>query len=1042
MLGTEPFPGMATPDELRLSAALREWVDEASRPATLGELTRRLRALRTELRRRVRGQEHAIQRFVDGLFNTEVIAAADADRRKPCGLFVFAGPPGVGKTYLAEVGASYLDRPFKRFDMSAFAHGHETVGLVGTPRMYQGAQPGALTEFVHQHPNAVLLFDEIEKAHQATIQLFLQLLDAGRLQDKFTEEVVEFRDAIVIFTTNVGRSLYENENASGVHRANAAFHRRTVLDALRSDVDPRTREPFFPAAICSRLATGYPILFNHLRVGDLAAIAQAELERVGALLERRHGQRWILGDEVALAIVMREGAETDARTVKAQAEGFLKDEVFKACQLFADERVDAALGRVTEIPVELDDAHAGEVAARLFRDRARPSVLLVADPTLARVYANSMPEIDWALAATGEQAFDVLARRAVDFVLLDLALPEPQVVRYADPAAAFHDVSLDPVMGKTFVAFDHSPLSARRFAAGQRLLEQLHARAPETPVLLLALDPAGTGRGLDEELLLACVRAGGARGAIHTGLVASENAGLEAARDALRSELEGTARRFRQERMAAELGRQLQVIAFDTAPALDEARGRLQIRLRNFRLVRALRSADTGAVVSDVERPATRFADVIGATGAKEALGFVRDWLRDPKRYAAAGVEPPRGVLLTGPPGTGKTMLARALAGESECAFLVAAATNFVTMWQGSGPQNIRDLFARARRYAPSIVFIDELDAVGKTRSASPGGAGRAQEETLNALLTEIDGFAKGGAPVIMLAATNHAELLDPALRRRFSREIEVELPTRAERALYLTTRLAAKERHEVTPTMIERIAVQTAGLSIALLESVLNQAAVMAFDHDGVITDPLLSEAFEKVTMGEAKPGADPERTARHEAGHALLQCLTGAPPVYVTIVGRGNFGGYTAMEDQDQRRSQTRPELEDRICVALGGRQGEQLFYGPGAGESTGPSRDLQDATRVAEAMVYELGMSDEVGFVHVDRDRPLGGALAERCHAAVRRIIEEQSERAARLLAEHRASLERIAVALRESDRLLRDELLALLAPDERARAERAV
>ncbi len=1002
-------------------------------PSSLGELTRRLRGLRTELLQRVYGQTHAIQQFIDGLFNTEVVAAADTERRRPAGLFVFAGPPGVGKTFLAELGAGFLARPFKRFDMSAYAHTHEAAGLVGIPSFYKDAQPGVLTDFVQHNPNAVLLFDEIEKAHLSTIQLFLQVLDAGRLQDKYTEQDVAFRDTIVIFTSNVGRTLYDNENISGVHHANATFHRNTILDALRSEVDPRTREPFFPAALCSRLATGYPILFNHLRVDDLTRIAHAELMRVGALLERQHGQRYTIVPEVPLALVMREGAQTDARTIKAQAEAFLKEEVFKACQLFADERVDTALAGTKEVSVEIDEEHAGEVASRLFRDTQRPVVLFVGDALIGRLYTEVLPEVEWCVALGMEQVFDILTKRAVDFVLLDLALQVQMSVQYEDIAAAFRDVSAPFGPDKTVLAFDHSPLAARRFAAGQQLLEQLHARMSEVPVFPFSLEEDTTRLapgGVDEELLLTCVRAGGARGMIRTSLGGRELDDWESQRDALRLEVEGIAKRLRMERMAAELARQNQVVVFDTALVIGEGEKRLRVRCRNFRLVRAVRSADTGALVSDVERPATRFADVIGAAGAKEALTFIRDWLREPKKYAAAGVDPPRGVLLTGSPGTGKTMLARALAGESDCAFLVESATNFVTIWQGSGPQNIRDLFARARRYAPSIVFIDEIDAIGQTRTGSPG-AGRAEEGTLNALLTEMDGFSKATArPLIVLAATNHPELLNPALLRRFSRTIEVELPTRAEREMYVRMRLEAKAKHEVSPQMIERIATQSAGMSIANLESILAQASIMALANQGVIDDAILGEAFEKVTMGEAKAGTDPLRTARHEAGHALMMCLAGKPPIYVTIVGRGNFGGYAAIEDRDERRSQTKPELEDLICQVLGGREAERLYYGEGHGDSTGPSNDLEQATRIAEAMVYDFGMSEEIGFVRLDRRHPLPGDIAARCHAAVRRIIDAQSELTRHQLSEHRHTLDRIVEALGERNRLLKHELLDLI------------
>ncbi len=1036
-LPQDALQGAYGPEESEVLALLAHWAEKSESSHSLGELTRRLHALRQELEQRVFGQDPAITQFVDGLFNTEVVAAADTERRKPRGLFVFAGPPGVGKTYLAELGASRLDRPFKRFDMSAYAHGHDGAGLTGLPPMYHGAGPGELTEFVQKNPNAILLFDELENGHPTTIQLFLQILDGSRLQDKFTQETVDFRDTIVIFTTNAGRTLYENIDASGIHQANAAFHRSTILDSLRDEVDPRTRAPVFPAAICSRLATGYPILFEHLRVHDLVRVAEAELERVATLLERIHGQRYRPTPEVPLAIVMREGAATDARTVKARAEAFLKEEVFKACRLFTDERVDAALGAIQDVCIELDEERAGEVADGIFRDDSRPTVLFIGDESTGRLHARHVSGVEWCVAPSAEEAFDVLAKRSVDLALLDLALREERGTGRSGVAEAFRDVS---VAGpdKTLLGFDHVPPAAHRFAAGQRVLEQLHTRAPEIPVYLFCPEeaPAGSPPGpLDEELLLSCVRAGGARGVIRSGLRDSKQPGWQTHLDALQSELEAVAGRVRLGRMADQLARQSQVVAFDTAPALDEEGKRLSMRCRNFRLARAVRSRDASAVLSEVERPSTRFADVIGAAGAKESLGFICDWLLEPKKYAAAGVEPPRGVLLTGPPGTGKTMLARALAGESDCAFVVESATSFVTIWQGSGPQNVRELFTRARRYAPSIVFIDEIDAIGRTRTGGVGAA-RADEETLNSLLVEMEGFTDRVArPVVVIAATNRDSLLDPALRRRFGRVIEVELPTRDERQLYLETRLGAKSRHEVSEKTVERIAAQSAGLSIAILENILNQAAVMAFRTGGMITDAILGEAFEKLTLGEAKPGSDPLRTARHEAGHALLMCLCGEPPIYVTTVGRGSFGGYAAFDDPGEHGSWTRKQLEDRICQVLAGREAEQLFYGEGEGESTGPASDLAHATRIAEAMVYEYGMAGEIGAVRIDRDRPLSGELAIRCHEAVRQTIDRQSERSRKLLAEHRTTLERVVSVLLERERLLKDELLVLLSPAER-------
>ena len=1026
--------GARSPDQERAGILLLKWGDEQARPLSLGDLTRRLRTLRQDLLSRVHGQDHAVHQFVEGVFNVEVVGRADTSRRKPAGLFVFAGPPGVGKTYLAELASTHLDRPFKRFDMSSFSNSHEIAGLIGTPEMYKGAQPGALTEFVQRNPNAILLFDEIEKAHSSAIHLFLQVLDAGRLQDKFTEQNVEFRDTIIIFTTNVGRKLYENENSSGVHAANAAFHRSTILDALRMEIDPHTRAPFFPAAICSRMATGYPILFNQLRVEDLCQIVQAELNRVAVLIGKQHALELSVGEEIPLAIVMREGSQTDARTVKSQAEAFLKEEVFKACQLFSDRNIDAAFGSIKEVSIEVDSECTDETAEMLFRDSRKPEVLFVGSELLGHLYRQILPEIEWVIAANRDQAFDVLAKQAVDFVLLDLGLQSRADGNNLGSAPGLAFAAHGPSR-KTELLFDHAPLAARRYAGGQQILEQLHTRMPDVPVYLFSLEENSMGlptTAIDEELLVACVRAGGARGAIRASLGGSNLDDLETQRLAFGKRVEGVARQLRKEKIAADLATGHQVVSFATAPTLSTDGSRLQVRCRNFRLIRAVRSTDASAVVSDAERPATRFDDVIGARSAKEALLFIRDWLKDPKTFAAAGIDPPRGVLLSGPPGTGKTMLARALAGESNCTFLAESATSFVTKYAGSGPEAIRELFGRARRYAPSIVFIDEIDAIGQNRaSVSPGHVGHSEALTLNQLLVEMDGFSKASTrPVIALAATNHPEKLDPALLRRFSRTIDVELPTRSERETYLQKRLEAKEKHEVSPQMIQRLAGQGQGMSVADLERILAHASVMAISNRGVITDTILAEAFEKVTMGEAKAGGDPLRTARHEAGHAVVMCATGMPPIYVTIVGRGSFGGYAAFEDREERRSQTRRELEGRICQLMGGRVAECLYYGDEDGVSTGPSSDLERATGIAEAMVYDLGMSREIGFIKIDRRQSLPESLAHQCHSAVLGILTAMGERTRQILVENRPALDRISGELMEKNRLLKHEVLEMM------------
>jgi cell division protease FtsH len=359
----------------------------------------------------------------------------------------------------------------------------------------------------------------------------------------------------------------------------------------------------------------------------------------------------------------------------------------------------------------------------------------------------------------------------------------------------------------------------------------------------------------------------------------------------------------------------------------------------------------------------------------------------------------------------------------------VASGTDFVTIWQGSGPQNVRNLFSRARRYAPAVLFIDEIDAIGKKRMGSMG-VGHAEESTLNALLTEIDGF--GGPtmrPVILLAATNLADQLDEALLRRFDRVIEVQPPDRKARTGFLKRELQNRKLAQISDTVIEKIAGRSAGMTIANLRHVLNEAAVMAVRQASPLTDQILEEAFEKIRMGEASNTPDEhtlERIARHESGHALVGWVFGNKPVQVTIVGRGNAGGYVEREAEEEKIIYTRKELEQMICQAMGGRAAELLYYGDDEGFSTGVASDLKNATLWAERMIREFGMSPDIGQLYVD-PRNLGdGPMAAKIGDATERVIHAQLDKAQDILKSHRSYLDNISKQLLTKNRLERSDL----------------
>lgn len=1042
------------------------WMMDGDTSLSLGELTGQLRGLRAELLSKVFGQDHAVHALVEGLYNAQVTAGADRDRKQPIATFVLAGPPGVGKTYMAELCSVHLKRPFKRFDMTAYSDHQADNQLVGFAPSYQAAKAGLLTGFVRQNPNAVLLFDEIEKAHLNTMQLFYQILDAGRLHDKFDDEDVCFRDTIIIFTTNAGKSLYENPNASGISAVNSDYHKRTILSALANERNPTTGQPAFPPAICSRLGQGYPLMFNYLGINELERIAETELARTEALLERQYFKTFRHDPLLPIMLVLRYGASIDARQLRSEAERFVKSELFKFCSLYESQRVEKVLDDIDEVLFTVDPAaiknHPG--IQELFVNPDKPTLLLVAGHVFASRCQEALPEFNWIVAATKEEVVSQLAVHEVDMVLLDLWVSLEGDETGSGRSATFLGRSGGD--GSTAAGqIDHMPLSAKAFDTGRTILQTIRKRFSSIPVYLLSFQARETAnttktvcvddrydadkrrgvgtrsRPIDEELFLACVRAGGARGMIATEYDEfSRTDGEEPFAEALRTIL---LRLFR-EKVAGDLARQRQCLEFDTIARLNESARHLGIWARGFRLQRVIEAEDVVGIVSDVERPSTRFDDVFGATAAKKSLGFVVDWLKNRKRYAGLGLRPPRGILLTGPPGTGKTMLARAVAGESNCAFLAEAAGNFVTKWQGSGPENVRKLFQRARKYAPALVFIDEIDAVGKTRSGATNA--EARETTLNTLLTEMDGFdATMAAPVIVLAATNLADRLDPALKRRFDREIKVDEPDRAARLAFLQQAIGKLSKSEVCGETLESIANQSVYMTIADLGRIVQEAGVMAALAESTVTDSVLLEAFDKARFGEQSLTKDREsllRTARHEAGHAYTGWKLGRGIHSVTIIGRDGSGGHVEWKAPEEESQMTKKQMLQSIRCCMAGRAAELAYYGREEGLSTGvgtatqartrPAGDLPKATQLALSIVRGYGMDSEIGQISLDvlAEQYASYPLAEKSLELAEKIISEQLSIAQSLIEENRDEFDRLVDALIQHNRLDEAQLANLL------------
>lgn len=436
------------------------------------------------------------------------------------------------------------------------------------------------------------------------------------------------------------------------------------------------------------------------------------------------------------------------------------------------------------------------------------------------------------------------------------------------------------------------------------------------------------------------------------------------------------------------------------------------------------------------------FKDVAGAKEAKQELAEIVDFLRNPRKFLEIGAVIPKGILLMGAPGTGKTLLARAVAGEAGVAFFSISGSEFVEMFVGVGASRVRDLFAMAKKAAPAIIFVDEIDAVGRSRGAGVGGGNDEREQTLNQILVEMDGF-EPNEKVIVMAATNRPDVLDPALLRpgRFDRRVTIDLPDRNDREEIL--KIHARKKPFAEDVNLRVIAERTPGFSGADLYSLMNEGAILAArENRTTVAQYDLIRAIEKVMLGPERKShilskKEKEVTAYHEAGHAIVSSvLPYADPVHkISIISRGRAAGYTLHLPLEDRKLQSKREFLDDIAVSLGGYVVEKMMFGD---VTTGPSNDLQVSTALARDMVTKYGMSDKLGAMAFEssggramfgKGLEESGGVSERVNAEidgeVSRIMSEAMERAKETVTTHRAALDAVAKRLIETETIERDE-----------------
>lgn len=976
---------------LDLGKELHAQEEKPSVKEEISKLVDKVKTLQSELLDTVYGQDNAVNVFTTGYFQAELLSMTDIDRKKPRATYLFAGPPGVGKTFLAEVAAEKLSLPFMRFDMSEYADKEANLEFCGSDKVYKNAKSGNVTGFVSEHPKCILLFDEVEKAHLCVIHLFLQMLDAGRLRDNYTDEEVSFKDAIIIFTTNAGKQLYESESDGDF----SSLSRKVVLKALRNDINPLSGSSYFPAALCSRFASGNVIMFNHIMAHDLRHIAKKEILRSASNFSKNAGVSVDIDEKVYTALLFSEGGNADARMIKSRAESFFNGEIYELLRLVASDKVQTSISDLTKIEfvTEIDES---SEAYNLFFGEEKLTALVFGSDKTVRNCKKVCKDVEIISAKTVDEAKNIISHKDICVILIDLSYGKRGSVKYLNIE-------------------DQESVSADMFDYLTKLGQSLPVYVLETSTY-----------SLTEEEKMSLFKEG-ARDVVRLD-------------DKIGNALKQICVNVYQQQNMNLLAKTNKVVSFTTAQTVSKNGKKATIKLIDFDMAAAVDAEDSCGFVTKNNKPDVDFDDIIGAQDAKSELKYFAEYLRSPKKFAAAGVKMPKGALLYGPPGTGKTMLAKALAAQSGVTFIYTEGNKFLKKYVGEGTEKVHDLFRSARKYAPTIVFIDEIDAIAKERHGDERVA--AGEETLTALLAEMDGFnVDSTKPVFVLAATNFdvapgsPRSLDQALVRRFDRRIYVDLPTDEERKQFMLRKCAKNAMFDISEQDIDNLAVRTVGMSLSDLDSIFEFALRQALRAElNKVKVDILDEAFETYVNGEKKnwSEAEVERVARHEAGHAFLCWQSGETPSYLTIVARSDHGGYMQHDSTEKKTIYTKDELLSRIRVALGGRAAEIVCYGECGGVSTGASGDLVSATAIAERIVCSYGMVDECGLAVSDPRTLRSGDVAKEVRKAVNKLLPEQMSQAIEKIRANKDMLDVLSNELMQKSHLSANEISELFLP----------